>query len=111
MQDVRLVIEPHASGAAHQFVRDHLDAYNIAATGQADYSQFAVFLRGAHDEIMGGLLGAVWGGWLHVAIIWVTEALRGRGHGRALLAVAGRRAPAPGPPPSFLRKRLGGPTP
>ncbi|HBH02251.1 MAG TPA: hypothetical protein DDZ42_10080 [Candidatus Rokubacteria bacterium] len=102
MSDVRLVIEPHASGAAQQFVRDHLDAHNIAATGRAEYSSLSIFLRGAHDEIRGGLLGAIWGEWLHVAILWVAEPLRGRGHGRALLAAAESHASERGCHDAFL---------
>ena len=39
----------------------------------------SVFLRDEHDEVLGGCLGAIWGGWLSVHILWVTEALRGRG--------------------------------
>jgi GNAT superfamily N-acetyltransferase len=35
--------------------------------------------------VLGGLLGLIWGGWLHVAILWVADPVRGRGHGRDLL--------------------------
>jgi GNAT superfamily N-acetyltransferase len=28
--------------------------------------------------VMGGLLGGIWGGWLHIAYLWVDEAERGK---------------------------------
>jgi GNAT superfamily N-acetyltransferase len=42
--------------------------------------------------VVGGLLGGIWGGVLYVRILWVAQALRGRGHGRRLLEAAERRA-------------------
>ena len=41
---------------------------------------------------VGGLLAGIWGGVLFVRILWVSEALRGRGFGRRLMETAERRA-------------------
>jgi GNAT superfamily N-acetyltransferase len=92
MGDVRMVSDPHASASRKQIVIDHLDAYNLGVTGLTAYSPVNFFLHDDGDEIVGGLLGAIWGGVLHVRILWVAEALRGRGHGRRLLEAAERRA-------------------
>jgi ribosomal protein S18 acetylase RimI-like enzyme len=73
-------------------VVDHLDAYNIAVTGLGEYSPVNLFLRDRGDEVLGGLLGGVWGGVLFVRILWISETLRGQGHGRRLLEAAERRA-------------------
>jgi len=88
----RISIEPHASESLRQHVRDHLDTYNVAVTGLAEYHSVSIFLRDEHAEVVGGLLGAIWGGWLHVAILWVAEPLRGRGYGSQLLEAAERYA-------------------
>ncbi len=37
---------------------------------------------------MGGLLGSIWGRWLHINILWVAHAARGQGHAREMLALA-----------------------
>jgi GNAT superfamily N-acetyltransferase len=88
MSTLRISIEPHASESLRQHVRDHLDTFNVAVTGFAEYHAVSIFLRDEYDEVLGGLLGALWGDWLHVAFLWVAEPLRGRGHGRQLLEAA-----------------------
>jgi GNAT superfamily N-acetyltransferase len=92
MPDIRIVSEPHASDSLKQVVVDHLDSYNIAVTGFGEYSPVNLFLRDAGDEVVGGLLGSIWGGVLYVRILWVSEALRGRDFGRRLIETAERRA-------------------
>jgi GNAT superfamily N-acetyltransferase len=92
MPDIRIVSEPHASDSLKQVVVDNLDAYNIAITGFSQYSPVNLFLRDAGDEVVGGLLGAIWGGALYVRILWVSEALRGQGFGQRLMETAERRA-------------------
>ncbi len=92
MSEVRIVSDPHASESLKQVVVDHLDAYNMAISGMTEYSPVNLFLRDQGDEVRGGLLGFVWGGVLYVRILWVAQALRGRGYGRRLLEAAEQRA-------------------
>jgi len=92
MSLLRISVEPHAPESLRQHVRDHLDTFNVAVTGLAEYHTLSVFLRDEHEEVRGGLLGNIWGGWLNVAILWVAEPLRGRGYGRQLLEAAERYA-------------------
>jgi ribosomal protein S18 acetylase RimI-like enzyme len=96
MPDIRLVSEPHASEALKRVVVDHLDTYNVAVTGLAEFAEVNLFLRDGDDEVVGGLLGAIWGGVLYVRFLWVGQPQRGRGLGRRLLAEAERRAAAHG---------------
>jgi GNAT superfamily N-acetyltransferase len=37
---------------------------------------------------LGGLLGNIWGGWLHVTHLWVAAPVRNRGNGTRLLRAA-----------------------
>jgi GNAT superfamily N-acetyltransferase len=86
--NVHLVIEPHASEALKEVVRDGLALYNVAATGAAEYYPVCLFLKNEHQEVLGGLLGHIWAQCLHIAILWVAPILRHQGHGTALLQAA-----------------------
>ena len=77
MSDYRIVFEQEG-GAAAQLVRDRLDMHNIAATGEPRYYPVHFFLKGSRGETMGGLLGGVWGGWLHISYLWIDQTARGK---------------------------------
>jgi len=83
-----MVVEPHAGDDARRTVSGRIDLYNVARTGLDGWHSLTIFLRDASDEVVGGLLAELWGGWLHVTHLWIEAALRGVGHGRALLRAA-----------------------
>jgi GNAT superfamily N-acetyltransferase len=62
-----------------------VDNYNIAATSFPDYFPVNFVLRGERGDVLGGVLGQLWGGWLQVPHLWVAEAARGAGHGTRLM--------------------------
>jgi len=71
-----------------------LAGYNIAKTRDLSWRPLVFFLRDGDGRMVGGVRGDVWGGALHVKLLWVADAFRGRGHGAALLdavEAAGRR--------------------
>ena len=70
---------------ARQFIINSVDNHNIAATGQAAFHPVNLLLRAENSEILGGLIGYVWGKWLQVQYLWVAEAIRGHGHATALM--------------------------
>jgi GNAT superfamily N-acetyltransferase len=80
--------EPFIDDSVRRFINDGVDNYNIATTGLPAYFPANFVLRSPRGEVLGGLLGLIWGGWLQVGMLWVAEALRGRGHGAALIAAA-----------------------
>lgn len=96
MKNLRIVSEPHAGEQDKAFVREALALHNVAATQDAYYSPLAIFLRDERGAILGGALGDIYGGWLHLTFLWVAEPLRGRGHGRQLLEAAEEEARAQG---------------
>src|SRR5579859_5174287 len=63
-------------------------AYNIAQTNDAYYSRLVIHLRDPHGNVVGGLVGEYYWGWLHVETVAIDEALRGHGFGTKLLAAA-----------------------
>jgi GNAT superfamily N-acetyltransferase len=63
-------------------------AYNESAVGKADVRQLAWYLRDATGTLRGGLVGYLAWRWLMIDLLWVDDAVRGQGYGRALLARA-----------------------
>jgi len=52
----------------------------------------AVFLRDGDDQIVGGLHGDTYWGWLYVAAFWIHPDLRLQGYGEKLLRIAEEEA-------------------
>ena len=62
--------------------------YNIKQAGDDKYQNMCFVLRGPDEEIVGGVIGAIYWGWFHLDLLWVKEELRRRGYGHRLLTRA-----------------------
>jgi ribosomal protein S18 acetylase RimI-like enzyme len=85
METVRIEFEPFLGEEARQFIMGGVDNYNIAATGLSGYFPVNFVLRGERGDVLGGLLGQLWGGWLQLTYLGISEAARGSGHGTRLM--------------------------
>jgi ribosomal protein S18 acetylase RimI-like enzyme len=94
--------EPEAGPEEVAVVRDGLHRFNFDATGFRDVHTVTLFVRDHRGTITGGLLGYVWGGWLHITELWVSEEYRRDGLGRQLLATAESEAVSFGARGAFL---------
>lgn len=90
LEDLQIVFEPLPSADLEQFIEDNVIAYNFAQTGVSEWHPVGYLLRNDRGEWLGGCLGYIWGGWLHVRWLWVTQPLRGKGYGARLLDAAER---------------------
>ena len=88
MKDVQIVSEPYPPSPWTETVMQGVDLHNIAVTGLSDYYPVGLFIKGRSGQIVGGLLGNIWGGWLHVRSLWVEKSLRGQGYGKELMTRA-----------------------
>ena len=52
------IVFDQAGGRDAQFVRDHLDIFNVGVTGKSAYYPLHLFLKNERGEVMGGLLGS-----------------------------------------------------
>jgi ribosomal protein S18 acetylase RimI-like enzyme len=87
-EELELVFDPLPSDALSQLVRDNVINTNFARTGVEDWHPVGFFLKSRRGEWLGGLTGYIWGGWLHVNFLWVSETLRGQRHGTRLMDAA-----------------------
>lgn len=88
MTELDIVFDPLPAETLTRFVSDALDLHGVAATGIAEYYPANFFLKSPRGEWLGGLIGTIWGGWLHVRYLWIAAAVRGQGHGARLLQAA-----------------------
>ena len=82
--DLTIVFD-EKGGADAQLVRERLDIYNVGATGVSAYYPVHFFVKSGLGETRGGVLGGIWGGWLHVSFLWMDESVRGQHWGTRLM--------------------------
>lgn len=75
--------------AAHKVILDGLAVFNDAASGAAQEGGplSAVLRDGADGPVLGGVIGHVYGSWLHLDLFHLPEPLRGAGHGTRLVGM------------------------
>jgi ribosomal protein S18 acetylase RimI-like enzyme len=78
-------VETAPDPASVQLVEELLYDFNERATGHVDGERLSIFLRDAAGAVVGGVHGWSWGGTGYVRLLFVPLAMRGRGHGSALM--------------------------
>lgn len=67
---------------------DELDAYNFAAVGESNLSEFTVKAEDPSGELVAGLSGWTWGTCAGIGMVWVRDDNRKSGWGARMLAAA-----------------------
>ena len=86
--EAKVSVELNARAEDVEVVLAGLRAFNVAVIGEPRVEPVHILLRDPAGAVVGGLTGVIKWRWVHVAILWVSEEHRGRGHGGALLAAA-----------------------
>jgi hypothetical protein len=84
MEDLKVAFEPFVNDSVRRFIDDGINDYNFAVTGMPEYFPANFVLRSERGEVLGGLLAVIWGEWLRVGTLWVSEIARRQGHGSRL---------------------------
>lgn len=93
-------VEPHI-GPARRAVLKGLRGYNRSKLGKVTFKELAVTLREG-EEIVGGIVGQVWCGWLFIQLFWIDEAFRGGDRGTELIGKLEDEARAFGATQSYV---------
>jgi GNAT superfamily N-acetyltransferase len=92
MTGLHIVEEHDAPEHERQALVERLREHNHRFMPLSEPQPLCLFLRDGRDAILGGLLAETRWHWMFVEVLWVSDVLRGRGHGSALLARAERVA-------------------
>jgi ribosomal protein S18 acetylase RimI-like enzyme len=92
--DLMVTLKSASDPALEKFAHDKIRAFNNrhsehhlrARTGGVD--PLYVLLKNQQGEIEGALTASTYWGWLDIDNFWLGEAVRGRGWGRTMLAMA-----------------------
>lgn len=100
----RFEIASNATAFEEEASRIHagLREFNASAVRGASFQAIRVVVRSEANELIGGLVGGTYWGWLHVETLWVRDADRQRGYGTRLLAMAESEARRRGCRAAFL---------
>lgn len=65
-----------------------LGAHNASRGVAGKGERLVMFLRQSNGNVVGGLLGMTYWGWLDLQYLWIDDAYRGQGYGKQMLALA-----------------------
>jgi ribosomal protein S18 acetylase RimI-like enzyme len=74
------------------YINKSLEEYNNKIVGPDNHALLNIVEYNDNNEIIGGLLGGTYWGWLYIRILWVDEKYRHQGIGKKLLAEAEQEA-------------------
>ena len=83
-----LIIDEHPDPRDLEFLEDRINAYNVAVTGITEWYPLAILVRDAGGQVVAGVNGGMWAGYLEIKNLWVHADLRGQGLGQRLLLAA-----------------------
>lgn len=88
------IFEPdrQAEASLNAFLDNRIYDFNMQATGLRDGRPLAGVIRDEAGDMIAAINGHTWGGCCHVVHLWVHEARRRAGLGRALLRAAEQEA-------------------
>jgi hypothetical protein len=70
----------------YRAVREGLSRFNKNKTGNMEPPKaIPIFMRDGKNRVVGGVVGYVFAGWLHIEFLWIEESFKNKGNGTKLL--------------------------
>ena len=87
-EEYHIYYEEKPEESAWGIIGRGVGSFNEQQAGDNKFQRLCFCLKGPGQEIVGGVLGEIYWQWFYVDLLWVSEALRGRGYGRQLMTIA-----------------------
>ena len=75
-----------------KYIREELNQFNNERVGEDGHTPLNIVEYDTNGNIIGGILGGTYWGWMYVDILWVHESHRHKGIGSKLLCKAEKEA-------------------
>ena len=85
MTTYAVTIEESPTPADHEALVQGLNEHAARHTQRPGFKPLAAFLRDDRGALIGGAYGYVNWNWLFINLVWISESVRGGGHGRRLI--------------------------
>jgi GNAT superfamily N-acetyltransferase len=79
-----------------------INTYNTQHAGDDHAKRLCYVLRGANQQVIGGIIGVTYWNWLYIELLFIPEALRSKGYGRQLMQQAEEEARQRGAQHAYL---------
>ena len=75
-----------------KYIRDALNQFNTSIVGEDGHTPLSMVEYDSEGNIIAGIIGGTYWGWMYIDILWVHESHRRKGIGSALLQKAEKEA-------------------
>lgn len=100
--DYEVVAVDHPEQSAWGIIGQGINEYNRQQAGDEQSQLICFAVQGPDQEILGGVIAAIYWDWLYIDLMWMKDDLRGLGYGSRLLILAEDEARKRGAKHAFL---------
>ncbi len=101
-REYKIVPVEHPEERAWGIIGRGITEYNQQQAGDEGAQRICFVIEGPNQEVLGGVVAAIYWDWLYIDLMWMNADLRGHGYGTRLLALAEEEARRRGAKHAFL---------
>jgi GNAT superfamily N-acetyltransferase len=101
-EEYKIVYDDKPEKSAWGIIGEGITNYNAQQAGDDKAQRICFVLQAPDQEVVGGVIAAIYWDWLYIDLMWMKDELRGRGYGHRLLILAEDEARRRGAKHAFL---------
>ncbi|OGO65996.1 MAG: hypothetical protein A2030_04565 [Chloroflexi bacterium RBG_19FT_COMBO_50_10] len=86
-EEYQIVYDDQPAQSAWGIIGEGITNYNKQQAGDDKSQRLCYVLRAPDQEIVGGVIAAIYWDWLYIDLMWIRDELRGHGYGHRLLTL------------------------
>ncbi|MBB5016986.1 GNAT superfamily N-acetyltransferase [Chitinivorax tropicus] len=102
LNDIRLAVESSPNAAMTRTLYKGVYDDNVARTGDGAIDTLYVFAKDSNNQVIGGIVGSAYWGWVNISSVWVSPVYRRQGLASRMLAMIEQEAISKGCKHAYL---------